>query len=134
MSGPYDDILFRERPVSSRHARMNRVQRAAQFAPFAALTGYDAACRETARVTEARRTMSEEEKAALNDRLCLALESGQIQEFTWFEPDKRKMGGAYVTAVGTIRRIEPVSGVIYLTDGSTILVEALWDVQPLDEI
>lgn len=131
MSGPYDDILFRQRPVSACHPRMSQVQRAAQFAPFAALTGYDAAVRETARITEPRRTMDEEEKAKLNDRLTLALESGQPRRFTWFVADERKAGGAYVSTVGSIRRIEPVSGILFLRDGRTIPVAELWDVAEL---
>ena len=134
MSSPYEDILFRERPVSTRHARMNLVQRAAQFAPFAALTGYDAACRETARVTQAQRTMTEEEMALLNERLCLAVESGQPHRFTWYVPDLRKAGGEYVSQVGVVRRIEPVSGVLFLMDGSTIPVADLWEVAPPEDL
>ena len=108
---------------------MSPVQRAAQFAPFAALTGYDAACRETARLTEPRRTLDETRQEEINGRLCLAAESGKVMAFTWFVPDAHKDGGAYVTRLGTIRRIEPVSATIFLTDGTTIPVKELWQVQ-----
>ena len=128
MKGPYEDILHLQRPVNLMRPRMTNRQRAAQFAPFAALTGYDAAVQETARLTETRRELDESEQDVLNERLIRAARSGEEVLFTWFVADLKKAGGTYVHHAGRIRRIEPVSGTIFLTDGRTIPVAELYQI------
>ncbi|MDD3336464.1 MAG: hypothetical protein PHI98_13275 [Eubacteriales bacterium] len=94
----YDDIIHLKRPISQRHPPMSIQNRAAQFAPFAALTGHESAIIETARLTDRRITLTEEEKQRLNDKLLLIQE--QSDDFadvliTYFVPDPKKAGGAY---------------------------------------
>jgi len=128
MSGKYDDILNLPHHVSASRPHMSAIERAAQFAPFAALTGYDAAVRETARLTDARLELDEYEKEALNDKLRVLdenLESGPEVTITYFLPDGKKAGGAYVTASGTVKKIDGYERVVVLEDGGRI---------PIDEI
>ncbi len=132
MRGPYDELLNYPHHVSSTRPHLSMAQRAAQFAPFAALTGYEAAVREAGRLTESRRSLDEEQQAMLNDRLCLAVESGGETAFTWFVPDSQKAGGAYVTHVGIVRHLDAAQGLLFLTDGTTIPIGELWEVRAVD--
>lgn len=124
----YDDILHLPHPTSKTHRRMSRQDRAAQFSPFAALTGYEAVVEETRRLTDQRRELTEEEKAVLDARLRMVLEwQGSPPEVTvtYFQPDTRKSGGAYLTAQGHIKKLEEVKRVLVMVGGSEI---------PLDQI
>jgi len=128
VSGKYDDILNLPHHVSASRPHMPAADRAAQFAPFAALTGYDAAVRETARQTDARLELDECEKEALNDKLRVIdehLENAPEVTVTYFRPDGRKAGGAYVTVSGAVRKIDGYARVVVLADGGRI---------PIDEI
>lgn len=96
----YDDIINLPHYTSSKRPRMAMIDRAAQFSPFAALTGYDAAVKETARLTEDRVELDEYQKSALNDRLQIVqerLSDTPVISITYFVPDERKSGGAYCT-------------------------------------
>ena len=131
MSGPYDDIIDLPHPTSERHPRMPMVNRAAQFSPFAALTGYDAAVKETARHTDARVELTEEEESILDAKLQLLADriaSQAAAEFTYFEPDKKKAGGAYLSVSGIIKKIDGVTGDIVLTDGQRIPIEDILNI------
>ena len=122
MSGPYDDIINLPHPTSERHPRMPMAARAAQFSPFAALTGYEDAVHETARLTSSRAELTEEEKWILDAKLQL-LEPGVKAAFTFFRPDGKKEGGAYLTASGIIKRIDSCSREVVLTNGQKIFVD-----------
>lgn len=103
----YDDVIHLPHPASKIHPRMSMVDRAAQFSPFAALTGYDAVLKETARLTGERIELDEYEKNALNERLQLiAATLGEDHEvsITYFKPDELKAGGEYVTVTGEIKK------------------------------
>lgn len=129
MSGKYDDILFLPHPVSTERRHMSNLERAAQFAPFAALTGYERAVRETARLTETKAELDEGEKALIDARLRMLLDlPGQQPEITitYFVPDKRKSGGSYVEATGYVKRIDLVEKIIFLTDGTRIPIEDIF--------
>ena len=131
MTGPYDDILHLPHPVSRKHPRMAVADRAAQFSPFAALTGYDDAVREAARLTDRRLELDEYEQQALNDRLQQIL--GRLPEqpvvrITYFRPDSCKESGAYVTVSGVIKRLDTVEREIRLVDGPRIPIEDIWDI------
>lgn len=132
MAGPYDDILYRSRPVSTTHPPMSQADRAAQFSPFAALTGYEAAVRETARLTQGRITLSEEEKESIN-RVLLYLQDHLSEQppvlVTYFLPDQKKDGGAYLTLRGTLRRIAPLERQLLLTDGTQIPIDDITQLQ-----
>lgn len=130
MSGPYDDIIDLPHPTSARHPRMPMAARAAQFSPFAALTGYDDAVKETARLTDGKTELTEEGKAALDAELR-RLEPGSSAAFTYFQPDSRKQGGAYVTASGVVKRIDGAAREIVLTDGRRLRIEDILEVRIL---
>ena len=123
MTDRYQDIITLPHPVSTRHPHMPLPNRAAQFAPFAALTGYDAAVRERARLTGRKPELSEEEKALLDCRQQLLLESARTQpEITvlYFKPDGRKEGGACLSVTGRFKSIDPVRRQLILTDRTHI--------------
>ena len=128
--GEYDDIIDLPRPTSARHPRMPMADRAAQFSPFAALTGHGAAIRETARLTDRKIELTEDEKTVLDEKLCLLLDTGGEAVFTWFLPDERKDGGAYVTAAGSIRKLDLPGRRVILTGGAVIPVEDILEIEP----
>lgn len=111
----YDDIINLPHHVSDRHPHMPVLDRAAQFAPFAALTGYGDVIKETARLTEARPELSEDEKAEMDQTLRTVLntqrENAQIV-VTYFVPDAKKSGGAYRRAAGKIRRVDETEDIL----------------------
>lgn len=123
MKGPYDDILHLPHPTSSRHPRMSRMDRAAQFSPFAALSGHGEAVAETARVTERRMDLDEDAKAELDRRQAYLAGLLQVRPevtLTWFLPDEKKAGGRYVTATGRLKQIDAYERVLVFTDGRRI--------------
>ena len=128
--GAYDDIINLPHPTSARHPRMPMADRAAQFSPFAALTGHGAAIRETARLTDRKIELTEDEKTVLDEKLCLLLDTGGEAVFTWFLPDERKDGGAYVTAAGSIRKLDLPGRRVILTGGAVIPVEDILEIEP----
>ena len=126
----YGDILDMPRPVSPRK-KMTMTERGAQFSPFAALTGYDAAVEETARLTDREVVLTEESKAMLDEKLQLLAEHlDDLHEVavTHFVPDEKKAGGAYVTTVGIVREIDPVEGCVVMMDRQRIPVERIRDI------
>ena len=128
MSGKYDDILHLPHPTSAKHPRMPISERAAIFSPFAALTGHGDAIRETARLTEQKIELDEDTKAELDRRQAVLLEHIAEQPevtVTWFQPDERKDGGAYITITGRLKKIDQVERALFLLDGSKI---------PLDDV
>ena len=116
----YDDIIDLPRPKSA-HEPMPMGDRAAQFSPFAALTGYEDAIDETARLTDARIELSEEERAELDYRqqYLSTLDSPTVT-VTYFVSDERKTGGAYVTHTGTLKRIDELERMMVFNDGVRI--------------
>lgn len=126
--GPYDDIIHLPHHRSQTHPPMPLQDRAAQFAPFAALTGYGAALHETARLTEQRAELTESEKAALDRRLQLL--SDRLADrpeitVTYFRPDERKEGGAYVTVTDTAKKIDAYERVLVLQSGLCIAIDRI---------
>ena len=129
--GAYDDIIDLPHPTSAKHPRMPMADRAAQFSPFAALVGHGAAIQETARLTDRRIELTEEEKAVLDEKLCLLRDTGGEAVFTYFFADGKKDGGAYVTAAGSIKKLDLRSRRVILTDGSVIPAEDLLEIELL---
>lgn len=130
MSFPYKDILHLPYPRPSKRAKMSMVERAAQFAPFAALTGYDSAIAETARLTGQRAELDESEKTRLDETLCsLSAASCKKITITHFVSDLRKEGGQYVKTTSCIKKIDTCNRRLVLSDGQTI---ALDDILELD--
>ena len=128
MSGKYDDIIHLPHHVSQTHPRMPVQDRAAQFSPFAALTGYGAVIRETGRLTETRPELDEDAKGELDRRLALLstmLESRPLVTLTYFQQDTRKEGGACLTATGVVRKIDEYHRVLVMEDGLQVPVRDL---------
>ena len=128
----YEDIIDLPHHVSEKYPQMPTADRAAQFAPFAALTGHDAAIRETARLTDERRELDEEEKAVLDEKLRGLLDNeGEppAATFTYFIPDKTKKGGEYVSVSGRIHKVDRFRGRLILQDGTEIPVD---DIRQID--
>ena len=120
---PYEDIVDLPHHVSPTRPRMSRADRAAQFSSFAALTGHDAAVRETARLTASRIDTAEDKRQELDLKqqlLAQVLPTRPEATVTYFVPDTRKAGGAYVTVTGILKRIDSRKRILLLEDGTEI--------------
>lgn len=132
MTRKYDDILHLPHPTSKKHPRMPISDRAAIFSPFAALTGHAAAIQETARLTDQKIELDADTKAELDRRQAILLEHIAEQPevtITWFCPDEKKSGGAYVVTVGRLKRVDETAGTLRLADGMTIALDEIVDLQ-----
>lgn len=130
----YDDIIDLPHPVSQRHPQMPLADRAAQFSPFAALTGHEAAIRETARLTEPFAELDEDRKRELDEQLQMIKEDCSRTpeiEATYFQPDLKKSGGIYRTIRGRVKKIDEYNRRMLLVDGTEIPLETLYSIQRL---
>lgn len=128
MSSAYDDFLNLPHHVSADLPHMSMQNRAAQFAPFAALVGYDALIRETTRLTDQKAELDESVKVDLNEKLRLLLELIPQQPevaITYFLPDNRKAGGSYRTTSGIVRKYLRSENLLVMIDGSQIPIDAI---------
>lgn len=125
----YDDIIGLPHYEPKYHQRMPMANRAAQFAPFAALTGHGAAIAETARITDRIRELSDEQQTELSRKLMLAIERQASVTITCFISDSRKSGGRYADITGVVRKIDPVERTVVLTDGSRIALDSIVDLK-----
>ena len=131
MSNSYDDIINLPHHVSQNHPQMSMIDRAAQFSPFAALTGHGAAIEETVRLTDDMAELDESRKETINEKLMFMAEtSDNTAEVTviYFVPDGRKFGGEYVSVKGTIKKIDEYKREVVMTDGTIIPVENIYDI------
>lgn len=127
----YEDIMDADRPVSQRHPAMAAGERAAQFSPFSALTGYDAVIAETARLTQSSVELDEGSISAINAalvRLSDRLSEAPVATITYFCPDQQKSGGAYLKITGKVKKIDLHEAYIQLTDGTQIPLAHLRDI------
>lgn len=127
----YDDIIDLPHHVSARHPRMSGEERAAQFSPFAALTGHGEAVRETERITDPFAEQCEDQKELLNRKLlCLKEREREAPEIeaAYYKPDERKSGGAYVTVRGRLKKIDIQGERLLFADGTAVPFERLWSV------
>lgn len=132
MKNSYDDIINLPHHVSATRPQMSMIDRAAQFSPFAALTGYDAAVQETGRLTAEKIELGEEAKAILDRKQHFLTDRISTQPeitVTYFLPDERKSGGSYVTVIGNLKRIDEVERVLLLTDGRKIPLDDVADIE-----
>ena len=110
---------------------MPRINRAAQFAPFAALTGYDAAIKETGRLTDEKIEMDEEALNILNMKFQILVDNLHDEpevSFTYFKPDERKAGGAYLEMTGTVKKVDDFERVITMQDGTKMLMDNILNI------
>ncbi len=132
MKKTYDDIIHLPRHISAKHPQMARIDRAAQFSPFAALTGYDSAIKETSRLTAERTELDEYEKDLLNDKLQIVAE--HLQEhpevtITYFQSDEKKDGGAYVTVIGAVKKIDRYEKRLVMASGIRIPIDDIFGIE-----
>ena len=128
----YDDIIDLPHHVSETHPHMSLHDRAAQFSPFAALTGHGAAIEETARLTDEFAELDESRKEAINEKLMFISESAEnAHEVTvvFFVPDGRKFGGEYVSVTGKVKKIDSYKHDVIMTDGRIIPIENIYDIR-----
>lgn len=125
----YDDIIGLPHHVSETRPRMSAMDRAAQFSPFAALTGHGAAIREAERLTDARAELDEDRKSVLDAQLRLLrarLSERPAVTVTYFVPDGRKEGGAYRTVSGAAEAVDPAAGALRMEGGIVIPFDAIY--------
>lgn len=128
----YDDMIYLPHHVSKNHPRMSAQDRAAQFSPFAALTGYGDAIKETARITEKKRVLDDEQKLIINEKLMHIKSSiASLPEtvFTYFAPDKKKDGGSYLTVNGKVKKIDEYQRTVVLEDGTSIPIDDIISIE-----
>lgn len=128
----YADIINLPHHELTSRQRMPLINRAASFSPFAALTGYDETVKETARLTDARIELDEGSKEILNDKLRIAVDHAAEQpeiSITYFLPDKKKSGGAYVTIKAVIKRIDEYERLVIFTDKSSIPIDDIYEIE-----
>ena len=132
MNDKYSSILNLPHHVSKNRPQMGMYQRAAQFAPFAALTGHNAAIDETARLTDTRVELSESECVSLNSRIALLrahLYNCPIVSVTYFVPDSFKEGGSYTSHTGVIKRIDDFEQTLIFEDGNCVPIKEVIDIK-----
>ena len=130
--GDYDDIINLPHYEPKRHPRMSMMARAAQFAPFAAVAGHDAAIREEGRVTDEWTDIGESESKELDNKMALLITrqtENPMVTIEYFLPDSRKSGGTYQTISGNVRRIDDYERVIELADGRKIPVVVIKNIE-----
>lgn len=127
----YADIIDLPHHELTTRQRMPVANRAASFSPFAALTGYDAHIREAARLTEQKTELDEDTKEKLNERLQFALDMADVQpqiKITYFRPDDRKSGGAYVECTGVLKRVDEYEKKVVLADKTQIPIDDIYEI------
>ena len=132
MNSPYDDMIHLPHHISKTRTQMSMEDRAAQFSPFAALSGYDDAILETGRLTDRRIDRDEDALIALDlqyQRLVERIGDKNEVQITYFRPDSRKAGGAYITSVGVVKKIDVVGRVLHMKDGMTIPMDSISDIR-----
>ena len=131
MTGTYEDIIRLPHPVSARHAPMPPADRAAQFSPFAALTGYEESIAETARLTDPEQELDEQDLLQIGQQLQLLADHTSEQpevELLLFRPDARKAGGRLERCRGLVRRVDGCNRLLELTDRTRIPFSALREI------
>lgn len=129
----YEDIINLPHHTSEKRSRMPLRDRAAQFSPFAALTGHSAALQETARLTDAKAELDESEKIIINEKLRFIINSAEkpLTAVTYFVPDGRKSGGTYLRHVGCLKKVDSFRREITMTDGTVIPIDNISDIEIL---
>ena len=128
----HEDIIKLPHHVSKRHPQMSLEARSAQFAPFAALTGYEDVVKETARLTNEKKEITEEVKAVLDERIQIIQKNICTKPkviCTYFEPDKKKNGGKYITIEGRVQKIDKYNHVMVLEDKTEIKISEIIQIE-----
>ena len=133
MNEKYEKIINMKRPLSGKHQPMSNHDRAAQFAPYSALSGYEDAVEETARLTDSKTELDEYEKERIGSTLTSLLSASPDTKITmtFFRKDKKKKGGAYVTVTGEIGKIDEIKQEITLIGGIPISFDNILDINEI---
>ena len=126
---PYEDIVNLPRHISKVHPQATMADRAARFSPFAAISGYEDMVKEAARVTEERIDITDATKELLNEKLNMIVEFLDEEPevtITYFEPDKKKDGGAYISITGTVKRIDEYERIVLMSDDKKIRIDEIY--------
>lgn len=129
---PYEDIVNLPRHISKVHPQATMADRAARFSPFAAISGYEDMVKEAARVTEERIDITDATKELLNEKLNMIIEFLDEEPevtITYFEPDKKKDGGAYISITGTVKRIDEYERIVLMSDDKKIRIEEIYAIE-----
>ncbi len=129
---PYEDIVNLPRHISKVHPQATMADRAARFSPFAAISGYEDMVKEAARVTEERIDITDATKELLNEKLNMIIEFLDEEPevtITYFEPDKKKDGGAYVSITGTVKRIDEYERIVLMSDDKKIRIDEIYAIE-----
>lgn len=132
MNGKYDDIIHLPHHVSSTRSHMSLTDRAAQFSPFSALAGHDAAIKETARLTDLKIELSEDSKDTLGLKLNILADMASSHPeiaVTYFSPDDKKEGGSYITVSGVLKKIDNFEHTIVMMDSTRIPIDKLFEIE-----
>ena len=129
---PYEDIVNLPRHISKVHPQATMADRAARFSPFAAISGYEDMVKEAARVTEERIDITDATKELLNEKLNMIIEflDEELEvTITYFEPDKKKDGGAYISITGTVKRIDEYERIVLMSDDKKIRIDEIYAIE-----
>lgn len=129
---PYEDIVNLPRHISKIHPQATMADRAARFSPFAAISGYEDMVKEAARVTEERIDITDATKELLNEKLNMIIEFLDEEPevtITYFEPDKKKDGGAYISITGTVKRIDEYERIVLMSDDKKIRIDEIYAIE-----
>ena len=132
MNNRYNEIINLPHHVSKTRPQMPMSDRAAQFAPFAALTGYDSAIKETGRLTDEKIEMDEEALNILNMKFQILVDSLDDEPevtFTYFKPDERKAGGAYLEVIGTVKKVDDFERLIVMQNGTKMPMDDILNIE-----
>ncbi len=132
MKDLYEDIINLPHHVSKTRPQMSMIDRAAQFSPFAALTGYDAAIKETGRLTDEKIEMDEEALNILNMKFQLLVDRLADEPeitFTYFKPDERKAGGAYIDVTGKVKKVDDFERLIVMQNGTKMPMDDILNIE-----
>ena len=130
--GNYDDIINLPHHESTKHPRMSALNRAAQFSPFAALTGHEAAISETARLTNTKLELDEDRKEELDECLQMIREHISLEpkvSITYFVPDTQKEGGSYLQVIGVIKKLDDIDHKIVMKNGTMIPINDIFEIE-----
>lgn len=130
--GKYDDIINLPHHESTKHPRMSALNRAAQFSPFAALTGHEAAILETARLTNARLELDEDKKEELDERMQIIRDHISLEpdvSITYFVPDSKKEGGSYLQVIGAVKKLDDIEHKILMQNGTIIPINDIYEIE-----
>jgi len=129
---PYEDIVNLPRHISKVHPQATMADRAARFSPFAAISGYEDMVKEAARVTEERIDITDATKELLNEKLNMIIEFLDEEPevtITYFEPDKKKDGGAYISITGTVKRIDEYERIVLMSNDKKIRIDEIYAIE-----